>query len=369
MITCGDVLRIIDEKAPLYRAEEWDNVGLLVGHPDNKVHRILFALDVTHEVVQEAIEKQAELIVSHHPVLFAPIRNIRWDTYKGNLLKELMKHEISVLCAHTNVDMYPFGINGFLAEQLSLVECQPLQPKQESRMLKLNAFIPTDYVEEVLSALFDAGAGKLGLYESCAFRQEGLGQFRPIGKASPFMGETDVLEMVEETKIEVLVPSPLMDQVIDALLETHPYEEPAYDVFALENKKDYFGLGVVGDLDRAASYPEFLERVKSVFGLEQICVAGPEKPLIERVAICSGAGADLMEDALAAEADVFLTGDLKYHDAQKALELGISVVDVGHFTSEHFTKGLLCNWVKESMADGSVELVLSERERNFFTLR
>lgn len=368
MITCGDILEIIDEKAPFRRGEDWDNTGLLVGDPRSEVHKILFALNVTQDVVDEAVELGADLIVSHHPLLFSPISNLRWDTYKGKLLKALMKNEIAVLCAHTNVDVYPKGINGFLAEKLELTNCEPLRLTSESSYYKLNVFIPTDSVEEVLSALFDAGAGKLGFYESCAFRQEGLGQFRPIGPATPFIGETDVLEIVEETKVEVVVPLSVLENVLTALLDAHPYEEPAYDLFLLQNKLETYGLGVVGEWKRPLDFHECVEIVKEALGIEQISCGGDVPKTIQRVALCSGSGSDLMDDAIHAGADLYITSDLKYHDGQKALEEGLFVMDVGHHASEVFSKGLMCAWVEEATANEPVELFLSERETDYFRL-
>lgn len=369
MITCSDILQIIDNKAPFDRAESWDNVGLLIGDPDKKVERILFALDVTLDVVHEAVAKKVDLIISHHPVLFTPTKSIRWDTYKGRLLKELMLHDLSVLCAHTNVDIYPSGINGFLAEQLELKECIPLKTTNAVAYYKLAVFVPSEHVDPVLGALFDAGAGKLGFYEACAFRQDGIGQFKPVGKATPFIGEQNVLEMVEETKVEVMVSHLVLEKVLKALFDAHPYEEPAFDLFILENKEDPYGLGVVGNLEKPMDPEAFLARVKSIFGLNLLKQAGFTGDPIQRVAICSGAGGDLMDDALQAQADVFITGDLRYHDGQKAMEEGLLVLDVGHHASESFTKGLLMSWVEESVPANGLTLYLAEAEQDFFRCR
>lgn len=369
MITCKDILQIIDRKAPFRRAEEWDNVGLLIGDPGKKVERILFSLDVTQRVVQEALDKKADLIVSHHPVLFSPIKEIRWDTYKGKMLKDLMANDICVLCAHTNVDIYPYGINGFLADRMGIEECEPLRLTDIDLFYKLAVFVPKDYVESVLHALFEAGAGKLGLYEACAFRQDGLGQFKPIGDATPFIGEKDVLEIVDETKVEVLVSQQALEEVLTALFEAHPYEEPAFDLFELKNKQDDFGLGVIGDLKKPLILEEFIDMTKRVFGLEHIRFGGSGHANIRRVAICSGSGGDLLGDAVAAGADVYITGDLKYHDAQSAMESGVVVLDVGHHASEIFAKGLMLSWVEEGTDPSALELLIAEEEQDFFGYR
>lgn len=366
MTTCEDILRIIDRKAPFYRAEEWDNVGLLIGDPNQKVERVLFALDVTQQTVEEAVKKKADLIVSHHPVLFSPVKNIRWDRYTGKLLKDLIGNGISVISAHTNVDMYPMGINGFLAEKLGLSNCMPLRASAAENYYKLVVFVPEDYTEEVLTALFEAGAGKLGLYEACAFRQEGVGQFKPIGSASPFIGTQDVLEMVDETRLEVLVPYQAAENVEKALLESHPYEEPAYDLFLLQNKQDRYGLGVVGDLETSQTLEGFLDRVKEFFGLKRVRHAGRGKDRVQRIAICSGSGGDLMKDANDLGADLYITSDLKYHDGQKAFEEELIVLDVGHHASEIFTKGLLMAWIEEGLSNDEVELFVAEKENDFF---
>lgn len=369
MITCKEILQIIDRKAPFRRAEEWDNVGLLIGDPDKKVERILFSLDVTQRVVQEAIEKKAGLIVSHHPVLFSPIKEIRWDTYKGKMLKDLMANDICVLCAHTNVDIYPYGINGFLADRMGLIECEPLRLKDVDAFYKLAVFVPRDYVESVLHSLFEAGAGKLGLYEACAFRQDGLGQFKPVGDATPFIGERDVLEIVEETKVEVLVSHQALEGVLTALFKSHPYEEPAFDLFELKSKQDDYGLGVVGDLKEPLALEEFIDKTKGVFGLDYIRYGGAGHAKVQRIAICSGSGGDLLGDAIAVGAEVYITGDLKYHEAQNAMEAGVTVLDVGHHASEVFAKGLMLSWVEEATDRSHIELLIAEEEEDFLGYR
>jgi len=323
----------VEEIAPRHLAESWDNTGLQVGDPEAVVHRVMLALDVALEVAAEAKDNGAGLIVSHHPMIFEPLREVRIDSPGGKLVAFLIENRIAVYAAHTSLDNVSGGVSDALAEKIGLTRPAVLQKTGRERYIKLAVFVPSGHLEEVRRAVTEAGAGHIGNYSDCTFAAPGTGTFRPLDGTIPYIGKTGELEMVEEVKLETVLPAARLASVLDAMLKAHPYEEVAYDLYPLENGPAC-GPGRVGDLPGPVPFGEFALRVKKALGLDLVRVGGSPEETVKRVAVCGGAGADLWPAALSAGADTFVTGDLKYHDAREMLAAGLKFLDAGHHGTE-----------------------------------
>jgi dinuclear metal center YbgI/SA1388 family protein len=365
-VNCLDILRIIDKFAPFDMAEDWDNVGLLVGDPTSKIKGVLLSLDVTDKIVDEAIEKNTNLIISHHPIIFSGIKKLRWDQYRGRLIQKLAKNDISVICAHTNLDISPKGINGYIGELLGLENVKPLDARRRESLFKVAVYVPDTHLNDVKKALFSAGAGRLGNYEDCSFEVSGMGQFKPVEGAKPYMGIIDKLERISETKLEVLTEKKHLRKVINAIMTSHPYEEPAYDVYSLHNAGETYGLGISGELNTDIKLETFIGIVKDIFKVDTLKVAGSGKACVKKIAVCSGSGADLVKVAKQSGAQVLITGDVKYHDAQNAYEQNIHLLDVGHFASEIVAKDIIYTKLTEEIRGGEhVKIIKANNDFNF----
>lgn len=334
-ISCKLIIEAMEKLAPAGLAEKWDNVGLLIGSPEQEVSKILVTLDVTLPVVRYAAEHGYELIISHHPVIFKALSSIRTDTPQGEMLAELLKHSIAVYSAHTNLDIAAGGVNDALAMCLQLQDIKPLLVTAEEKFVKLVVFTPVTHVEAVRDAICQAGAGHIGKYSHCTFQATGTGTFLPLAGTRPFIGEQGRMEYAQECRLETIVPQSLSKQVVAAMIKSHPYEEVAYDLYSLANSGIRQGLGRLGRLSHPRVFNDFIGDVKSALGVGQVTVAGEvDNKVIEKVAICGGSGASLINCSIAAEADVLITGDIKYHEAQDAAAKGLIVVDAGHFATE-----------------------------------
>lgn len=328
-----DVQRWLEAWAPRHIAWEKDNVGLLVGSPLQTVRGILATLDVSPAVIEEARRKNANLIISHHPLLFRPVRRITPDDDAGRCLSLLLRHDISLYAAHTNLDFTRGGTSFALAEVLGLREVDFLKPLDETES-KIVTFVPEDHADRVASAMGSAGAGMIGNYDQCSFRTEGTGTFRANRSARPAVGRRGTLERVREVRIEMIVDRWKIGQVVRAMKETHPYEEVAYDVYPLLNEAAGYGMGAIGLLPRAVRLDSFLRSVKTSLKIPHIrYTRGLQKPL-RRVAVCGGSGSDLLEEAIRRDADVFITADIKYHTFHEAARR-IVLIDSGHYETEY----------------------------------
>ena len=353
-LTCRTVLDFLEKLAPAHLAESWDNVGLLVGKPQQPVRAIVTALDVDAAVVDFALEQGADLIVAHHPVIFKAITSLRQDTPQGDLLYRLIQHQIAVICAHTNLDAAEGGVNDALAAALGLQRLTPLLCDHREKLYKLAVFVPEQYREAVQTAMGDAGAGHIGLYSHCSFSTKGEGVFLPLDGAAPFIGQQGRLERVAEYKLETIVTEQVKRQVVTAMLTAHPYEEVAYDLYELANRGTASGMGRVGDLDQPLRLRDFVDFVARRLPAGVVKAAGDPALLIRKVAVCGGSGAGFFRQAKQAGAEVFVTGDVSYHEAQQAVASGLAIVDAGHFGSEYpvvsYLAGYLRDWL-ERQAD------------------
>lgn len=326
-------IRRFEEYCPLWLAEEGDPVGLHIGTLDKPVKKIMMTLDVRPEVVEEAKAKQVDLLIAKHPPIFRPIKRLTADDPQNRMYMELVKHDIAVYAAHTNMDIIWDGLNDWFCEMLDVSVSGFLTRTHVDKLKKLVVYVPEANAETLRQALGDAGAGKQGNYHHTSFTSKGEGRFTPTAAAQPYLGSTDKAEVVSEARVEVLYREHQEQAVLAALFANHPYEEPAFDLLSLDNEPVRYGLGRVGELATPLPLCQFVQRVKTVFELDGLRLIQPEAgadPLVQKIAICGGSGAGFYPDAVAQGADVYLTGDVSYHTAHDMQAHGLTVIDPGH---------------------------------------
>lgn len=330
--TLREWIGFLDRLYPPSWAEEWDNPGLQVGDPSATVRRVLVALDPTLDVIREGAAKGAELLVTHHPLLFGPITTLDLGEAVPGAVAEAVSTGVAVVACHTNADVASPGVSDILARAIGLEGVRPLVATGARWKLKLVTFVPTEATPKVLEALAGAGAGVIGEYESCSFRVRGTGTFRPGVAASPAVGEGGELNEVEEDRLEIVLPRDRLPAAIEAVIAAHPYEEVAYDVYPLEGAGGV-GLGRVGELAEEATARDLVARCERALGVS-VRLAGDAGLRVRRVAVCGGSGGSLVPEAVRSGAEAFVTGDLKHHHALAAAEAGIVALDAGHHGTE-----------------------------------
>jgi len=355
-----DITRELEKLAPLSYQEDYDNAGLLVGSPDTEVSGILFALDITENVIDEAVTKRCNLIVAHHPVIFRGIKKLNGKNYVERTVIKAIKSDVALYATHTNLDHVQEGVNYKIAERLGLKNVRILAPKSQI-LKKLTFFVPPENSEKVLNALFQAGAGDIGQYKNCSFRTEGTGTFLPGENANPAIGSRGHFEQVRENRVEVIFPSYLESEVLSVLRKSHPYEEVAHYLHILENQNQEVGAGAVGNLSQPMETNAFLQLLKHQMNTGIIRHTAATGKRIQRVALCGGAGSFLLNDAIRTQADVFVTADYKYHEFFDA-DNKIMICDIGHYESEVFTKDLLYHYLSGIFSNFA--LCLSEVNTN-----
>ncbi|MBI5483792.1 MAG: Nif3-like dinuclear metal center hexameric protein [Deltaproteobacteria bacterium] len=329
----SDVLGIINKIAPVSLAEEWDNPGLQIGDPAAQASRIMVALDPSAEVIDSAIRSSCQLLVTHHPLIFKPLKSISTSTSQGAAIHAAIRAGLSIICMHTNYDIARGGLNDLLATRIGLSDCIPLHVTTVQELLKLVVFVPAEYLEQLRSALFPY-ADSFGNYCDCSFTTSGEGTFTPLDGADPFIGTVGQHQKVSEQRLELLLESRNLPRAIKALLAVHPYEEPAFDIYPLRNEGEKLGLGRIGQLPEELSLADFAGQLRKTLPAAGLRYVGDPSATVSKVALCSGSGAALLRDAARAGADVLVTGDVKYHEAREAQELGIALIDAGHFNTE-----------------------------------
>ncbi|ALS21325.1 MULTISPECIES: Nif3-like dinuclear metal center hexameric protein [Paenibacillus] len=334
------VIGLMEELAPKSYAVEGDRIGLQIGTLQKDIRKVLVALDVTEEVADEAIREGADLIIAHHAIIYRPLPHIQTDTPAGRLYEKLIKHDIAVYIAHTNLDVADGGINDMMAEAIGMTVTEPLDEVHTDKLKKLVVFVPADHAEKVRQAMFDAGAGGIGKYSHCSFNIEGTGTFKPGEGTDPFIGKTGKLEEVKEVRVETIVPQSVERKVVQAMLKTHPYEEVAYDLYALDLKTRTFGLGRAGKLPKPVTLAELCEQVKQAFDVPMLRVVGDPDRVIRKAAVLGGSGSRYVKHAMFAGADVLITGDIDYHTAHDALAAGIALIDPGHNVEKIMKQGV-----------------------------
>ena len=356
MATIGEIYQAIDTFAPFDTQMDFDNSGLLIGASSDPVTGVLVALDVTSAVVEEAREKGCNLIVSHHPVIFHPLKRIASD----DMVYKLIANSIGVISAHTNFDVAPFGVNTALADAMGVQNPRPLKPYRPEHVYKLVVFVPRDNANALMAAMADAGAGEMGNYRECAFYSEGTGQFRPLSGANPAVGSIGNLETVEETRLEVLCTKENLPAVVASMKRAHPYEQPAYDILENHAVQAALAEGLVGELEQPIEPKTLVEKVKSVLRCERVKFLCGNRPVVT-LALCGGAGSNLLFDA-AGQADAFLTAEVKHHEWLAAKEMGLTLIDGGHFPTENLAMEPLKQ--RLSQAFPKLNFILSETHRD-----
>ena len=348
-----EVINYLDSIAPPEFQENYDNCGLIVGNPENTVSGIVVCLDCTEEVIQETIEKNCNLIVAHHPIIFKGLKKINHSNYVERTVVKAIKNDINIFAIHTNLDNVIGGVNGRIADQLKLVNRRILNPSN-SLLVKLVVFSPLNFNEKVRQAIFDAGAGNIGAYSHCSFNSPGTGTFLAGSSANPHVGEVGKLHNEEEIKTEVVFPKHLLGKVVKAMKYAHPYEEVAYDIFPLENSFNV-GSGLIGELESPIEPNVFLKNIKSSFNTAMLRHTKICKKEIKSVAVCGGVGSFLLSKAIQANADVFISSDFKYHEFFDANNQ-IIIADIGHFESEQYTIDLIAEGLKENFPSFAIRL-------------
>ncbi len=356
-----DIVCLMRELAPEEYAASWDNVGLQVGDGGGDADKVMVALTVTAEVVEEAKASGAGLIISHHPLIFQPLRQIDLKDSTARLVRQLLVEGITLYVSHTNLDVVEGGVSAALAEALGLCGVKPLTHLTLPHRAKLVTFVPLDAAEEVRQAACEAGAGRIGNYRCCAFMAAGEGTFEPRPGASPAAGKVGELSRVEEARLEMVVEKSLLERVLEAVKEAHPYEEPAIDVFTLEGVEA--GLGRVGRLPAPMTMKELGDLCRQRLDARGLRFVGDAGRAVERVAVCGGSGEEVIE-AAAGQADVLVTGDIKYHAALRALDAGLHVIDAGHAATEKVALPRLASFLTERLAGRGVEVLVSRSEVN-----
>ncbi|MGB4293341.1 MAG: Nif3-like dinuclear metal center hexameric protein [Bacteroidales bacterium] len=327
-----EICSYLDSAIPLAYQESYDNSGLQAGDPESEVESALLALDATPEVINEAAEKGCGIVITHHPVLFHPLRSLTGRSLAEKVVIEAVKNNIAIYSSHTNLDVFGSGVSRKMAEKLGLKDIKVMVPL-ENRLIKLVTFVPVSHAEKVREALFSAGAGVIGNYDLCSFNVEGFGTFRGSEHTNPFAGKKGEYHREQEVRIETILPSHLKNNVIKALLAAHPYEEVAYDIYPLMNEYAGAGSGCTGNLPEPLDENEFLRLVSDIFGADGLKYSKPAKGRILKVAFCGGAGGPFISAAISSGADAYITGEIRYHDF---LDFGKSImlVEIGHYESE-----------------------------------
>lgn len=353
-----EVLAHLERKFPLVWQEEFDNCGVQVGDKENEITGVVVCFELSESVIDEAIRRKANLVISHHPLIFQGLKKIEPVNRTGRIICKALAYQILIYSMHTNIDSAIGGGNDVLAQKLQLKEVSVLAPKA-GLFRKLVFFVPSQDAARVCQALFDVGCGSMGNYDRCCFTAQGEGSFRPLEGARPYIGLTHATEIVEENRIEMIFPAGQQKKVVNALYAAHPYEEPAFDIYCLENAERTVGLGRVGRLPEPMTLNQFFSYLKQCLHIDHIRYGGRQDKMIERVAVCGGSGSSLIRHAMAARADAYVTGDVKYHDFFIS-DNQLLIADIGHYEGEHFIKEIIYNELKKNFSNFASSIIENE---------
>ncbi|MCI6737891.1 MAG: Nif3-like dinuclear metal center hexameric protein [Intestinibacter sp.] len=340
-----NLIQKIESKYPTNLAYSWDNVGLLVGDYEKEIKKILVTLEANEAVVDEAIKNKVDLVITHHPFIFSKISRVNSGDLKGRLILKLIKNDISLYSMHTNFDIAKDGLNDYFMEIMGFKNCEILEETHSEKLYKLAVYVPVGYEDKIREVLGANNAGYIGNYSHCTFNTKGKGTFKAEEGTNPFIGEIGYIEKADEVKIETVVQESILNKVVQEVIKAHPYEEVAYDVYELQNQGQKEGLGRISTLDKEMTLEELANKIKSTLNMDKIRLVGNLDSKINRVALCTGAGSDLVKLSKAKGADVLITGDMKYHEAQDALDMGMNVIDCGHFDTEDIFKDVMKRFI------------------------
>lgn len=355
-----EIIPILEEMAPLGYAEDFDNVGLLIGDAETEITAVLVCHDAIESIVEEAIEKKCNLIICFHPILFSGLKKITGKNYVERAVLKAIRNDISIYAVHTALDNHQNGVNKIFSDTLGLMSPKILIPKQ-SYIYKLCTYVPANAAASLKDALFRAGAGAIGNYDRCSFTSEGTGSFRGNDASNPVYGTKGTMTYAEETKIELIFEKHLQSKILKALFQNHPYEEVAYEISKLENVHQSIGMGMIGELPEAMHEKEFLKMVKEKTGTGGIRHSAFLNKPIKKVAVLGGSGSFAIKNALQQGADAFITADLKYHQFYEA-ENQLLLADIGHFESERYIKNYIVDYLTKKIT--TFAIILCERNTN-----
>lgn len=356
-MTVNDIAQILEELSPLHYAEDFDNVGLLVGNASQKVTGVLVTLDTLENVVDEAITKKCNLIVSFHPIIFKGLKKLTGRTYVERVVIKAIANNIAIYSMHTALDNSNLGVNAKICSVLGIKSPKILIPKKAT-IKKLTTYVPPSKVDSLKTELFKAGAGSIGNYTDCSFSSEGMGSFMPNKNAKPTIGKTEKLHQEKEIQLNLTFHSQHESKIINALFKNHPYEEVAYEIISLENNNQNIGMGMIGELEEEMDENTFFNHVKNKMNAKGIRHSAFLGKKIKKVAVLGGSGAFAISTAKAAGADVFITSDIKYHQFYES-ENQLVIADIGHFETEQFTKNLLVDFLTKKIPNFAVNLAES----------
>jgi dinuclear metal center YbgI/SA1388 family protein len=349
-----ELVSFFNSFAPEVLQEDYDNAGLIIGKKEDDVKGVLITLDITEDVIEEALRKKANFIISHHPVIFGGVKKITTSSPIGRIIYKCIENGISIYAGHTNFDNIEQGVNAKLCEKLNIESPRILQPKT-NMLSKLVTFDPREYAVKVREAVFEAGAGFIGNYDKCSYNLEGIGTFRGSEESNPFVGNKGNIHSEKETRIETIFPKYKTNHIISKLIEAHPYEEVAYDIYPLDNEWKQVGAGMIGELPEEMDELEFLKRIKSVFNCAYIKHTNLLNKPVKKIALCGGSGSFLLRDAIKEKADIFISSDFKYHQFFDADDRLI-IVDIGHNEAEQYTKEIFYDLLIKNFTNFAIHL-------------
>jgi dinuclear metal center YbgI/SA1388 family protein len=362
-----EIAQAVEQIAPLGLAQDWDNVGLLIGNPHKTIKNILLTIDTTRAVVAEAKAQKVDLILAYHPIIWDGLKRVTADGETANIY-DLIKSGISVFCIHTALDVAAGGVNDALADILGIEKAEPIGDyvaDPAGLQYKIITFVPQDDVNKVANALYEAGAGAIGNYSHCGFQSDGTGTFKPLFGAKPTIGKLGKIEQVNEIKLETVVPSGKVAAVIAALRASHPYETPAFDVFQHCDIENKIGLGRIGNLKKPLSMQKAIANIKAATGCKAVGIVGPTKRTIKKAGVCAGSCGKILNSVIAQGCDLYLTGELKHHQALAAQEAGLTCICLSHTVSERFALKNLATQLKKRLKKISIRI--SKKDRDPFT--
>lgn len=357
-------MKLLEELSPKQYAEDWDNVGLLVGRDDKEVEHIMLALDATDEVIEQAIREKVDMLITHHPLIFKPMKSVTTGDFIGRRVYHLIANDISYYAMHTNFDVK--GMAEAAANKIGLLNTKVLDPIKVEKLYKVVVYVPVEDAEKVREAMTLAGAGHIGDYSDCTFNIEGIGTYMPLEGTNPYIGTINQLERTKETRIETIIGENGLNRVIESMLNVHPYEEPAYDIYELKLDGRVDGIGRVGNLEHNLTLKECGELVKKSFDLDHVRIIGDLGKDINKIAISTGSGESLIKYALKEKADVLITGDIGHHAGIDALARELCIIDAGHFGTEHFMTEFVKDYLEKRIQ--GVESIESKENNGYIKI-
>lgn len=361
-----DLIVEVEKIAPAKLAQQWDNVGFLIGNKNNNTENALLTIDITNAVLQEAIDKKCNLIISYHPIIWDGLKKIT-ENGQGHIVQKIIQAGISVYSIHTSLDVVKGGINDCLADIIGIENAKPIGDfvSTTEDKYKLIVFVPAEHINNFSKALFEAGAGTIGNYSNCSFQSAGQGSFMPLEQANPFIGKKNKVETVEEIKFETIVSAQNIGSVIRALRAAHPYEEPAFDVIELSDIEKIYGLGRIGSLKKASSLEAILANIKKSTGCDMAGIIGRKNKKIKKAAVCAGSCGKILNQIIASGCDLYLTGELKHHEALAAQEADLTVICLSHSNSERFILKKIAAKLERNIKN--VKIKVSSKDKDPFS--